>query len=59
MARAKKAKPKTKRASAKTKRVARPRRSSGTVVLVATRKGAWIFRGDAGRKTWQIGRAHV
>lgn len=24
-----------------------------TVVLVATRKGAWIFHADAGRKTWR------
>jgi hypothetical protein len=22
------------------------------VVLVATRKGAWLFHGDAGRKAW-------
>jgi photosystem II stability/assembly factor-like uncharacterized protein len=28
------------------------RRSRGTILLVATRKGAWLFRGDPARKTW-------
>jgi len=26
---------------------------SGTVLLVATRKGAWIYKSDAARKTWR------
>lgn len=34
---------------------ARPRR---TVVLVATRKGAWLFHGDAARKTWRADGPH-
>ena len=28
------------------------------VVLVATRKGAWLFHGDARRKTWQVDGPH-
>ncbi len=35
-----------------------PRKSSAakrrTIVLVATRKGAWLFHGDAARKTWKV-----
>lgn len=29
-----------------------------TVVLVATRKGAWLFHGDAARKTWKADGPH-
>lgn len=29
-----------------------------TLVLVATRKGAWILRGDAARATWQVDGPH-
>jgi hypothetical protein len=29
-----------------------------TVVLVATRKGAWIYHGDAARKTWRVDGPH-
>jgi hypothetical protein len=29
-----------------------------TIVLVATRKGAWIFHGDAQRKTWKADGPH-
>ena len=29
-----------------------------TVVLVATRKGAWLFHGDASRKKWQVDGPH-
>lgn len=32
-----------------------PRR---VLVLVATRKGAWLLRGDAARKTWRMDRPH-
>ena len=28
------------------------------VVMVATRKGAWFFHGDAGRKTWKVDGPH-
>jgi photosystem II stability/assembly factor-like uncharacterized protein len=30
----------------------------GLVVLVATRKGAWLFRSDARRKAWQVDGPH-
>src|SRR5262245_31875529 len=36
-------------------RAAKPRR---VVVLVATRKGAWIYHGDAGRKAWRASGPH-
>jgi photosystem II stability/assembly factor-like uncharacterized protein len=41
----------------------RPRRKSpvpkrGPVALVATRKGAWIFHGDAARRTWRSSGPH-
>lgn len=35
---------------------ARPRRR--VVVLVATRKGAWLYHGDAARKTWRADGPH-
>ena len=44
-------KKKTKNAAAR--KSARGKRNGGTVVLVATRKGAWIYRGDAARKSWR------
>jgi photosystem II stability/assembly factor-like uncharacterized protein len=31
---------------------------SGTLLLIATRKGAWIFHGDAARKTWRADGPH-
>ena len=37
------------------RRNATPRR---TVVLVATRKGAWLYHGDAARKTWRVDGPH-
>ncbi len=40
---------------ARTKRSSRPRR---VVLLVATRKGAWLFHGDAARKTWKVDGPH-
>src|SRR5574339_260143 len=44
------------------KPVAAGRRSVGrgrrTIVLVATRKGAWLFHGDAARKTWRADGPH-
>ena len=30
----------------------------GVVVLVATRKGAWLYHGDAARKTWRASGPH-
>ena len=33
-------------------------RARRTVVLVATRKGAWLFHGDARRKTWRVDGPH-
>src|SRR5688572_10786065 len=32
--------------------------SGRTLVLVATRKGAWLYRGDAARDTWQVDGPH-
>lgn len=34
------------------------RRSSGVSVLVATRKGAWLYHGDALRRTWKVDGPH-
>ena len=31
---------------------------SGTLLLVATRKGAWLFHGNAARKTWRADGPH-
>ncbi len=35
-----------------------PRPSRRIVVLVATRKGAWLFHGDTKRKTWRVDGPH-
>ncbi|HYM30490.1 MAG TPA: hypothetical protein VEU47_04275 [Candidatus Cybelea sp.] len=32
--------------------------TSRTLVLVATRKGAWIYRGDGARRTWRVDGPH-
>ncbi len=32
--------------------------STRLAVLVSTRKGAWIYRGDAGRKSWKVDGPH-
>ncbi len=32
--------------------------NNGVVLLVATRKGAWLFHGDAARKTWRADGPH-
>ena len=39
------------------KKVAAPR-ARGTLVMVATRKGAWLFHGDAKRKGWRADGPH-
>jgi len=44
------------RASRKTAKTSRPQRK--VVVLVATRKGAWLFHGDPGRTTWKVDGPH-
>ncbi len=59
--RAAKAKPPT-----RAKKIARPKRAGTsksiktdrTLLLVATRKGAWIYRGDAARKDWRTDGPH-
>ncbi len=54
----------TKPALRKQESVRRPRasRSAGSVgkvmVLVATRKGAWLYHGDAARKAWRVNGPH-
>lgn len=59
-ARMKKAAPaqrgRTKKTAAKSK--ARRSRPSGNLLLVATRKGAWLFHSDAGRKDWRADGPH-
>ncbi len=43
----------TQKRTARTKPAARSRPARRMLVMVATRKGAWLFHGDAARKTWQ------
>ena len=44
--------------TARAKRAPRRRPARRVLVLVATRKGAWLFHGDAARKTWRIDGPH-
>jgi photosystem II stability/assembly factor-like uncharacterized protein len=44
--------------SARAKRPARRRPTNRALVLVATRKGAWLLHGDAARKTWRVDGPH-
>lgn len=37
---------------------ARARSGGQVVILVATRKGAWLYRGDAARKAWNVDGPH-
>ncbi|HXX31482.1 MAG TPA: exo-alpha-sialidase [Myxococcaceae bacterium] len=51
----------TKRKAGRTRRAPRPARArSGgrVVVLVATRKGAWLYHGDASRRAWRADGPH-
>ncbi len=48
-------KPASTGAARRPSRAAPPRR---LVLLVATRKGAWLFHGDARRKTWRVDGPH-
>jgi hypothetical protein len=46
-------------ATRKRSSVKKPRAAARkTLVLVATRKGAWLFHGDAARKTWRVDGPH-
>lgn len=47
-----------KKTPARTQPVARGSRSRRLVILVGTRKGAWLFHGDAKRKTWRTDGPH-
>src|SRR5271165_351453 len=40
------------------RREAGPRRSRGVLLLVATRKGAWLYHGDVARRSWRIDGPH-
>lgn len=41
------------------KKAASPaRKKAGTLLLVATRKGAWIFKGDSARRKWETDGPH-
>src|SRR5258707_7112474 len=42
----------------KSKKAAPRKQAPRVVLLVATRKGAWIYRGDAARRTWQVDGPH-
>ncbi len=43
---------------ARAQRARRRRPAHRVLVLVATRKGAWLFHGDAARRTWRIDGPH-
>ena len=49
---------KTKNAIPTKRRTARARSAPRTIVLVATRKGAWILHGDTARRTWRTDGPH-
>ena len=40
------------------KKTAAKKTSAGVVVLVSTRKGAWLLHSDAARKTWRVNGPH-
>jgi len=44
--------------SATRRRAAHPRSAPRVVVLVATRKGAWLVHGDTSRKAWRLAGPH-
>ncbi len=45
-------------AATSTRRAPRSRPARRVLVLVATRKGAWLYHGDATRKTWRVDGPH-
>ena len=55
---AKSGKKTVKNSAAHGKRKATHSKKEGVVVLVATRKGAWIYHGDAARKSWRADGPH-
>jgi photosystem II stability/assembly factor-like uncharacterized protein len=46
------------RPAKRSKPAAASARARGVVVLVATRKGAWLYHGDPTRKTWRVNGPH-
>src|SRR6266849_5633445 len=48
----------TKRTATAAKRAARKAPAPRVLVLVATRKGAWLYHGDAARRTWRVDGPH-
>jgi hypothetical protein len=48
----------TKTAAPAARRALRPAPAQRLVLLVATRKGAWLFHGDSARKTWRADGPH-
>jgi photosystem II stability/assembly factor-like uncharacterized protein len=48
----------TKKSSGRKSSAARKDKPRRVVVLVATRKGAWLFHGDSARKTWRTDGPH-
>jgi photosystem II stability/assembly factor-like uncharacterized protein len=48
----------TARPAIQAKRLQRPRPARRVVILVATRKGAWLYHGDAARKAWRVDGPH-
>jgi photosystem II stability/assembly factor-like uncharacterized protein len=44
--------------AARASRAARSRSARGALVLVATRKGAWLYHGDAARRNWRVDGPH-
>src|SRR5258708_1076080 len=54
----KKSAARTKASPKSAKRVARKTAARRVAVLVATRKGAWVYHGDATRKNWRVDGPH-
>ena len=54
----KKAAARTRKPATRAKRTPRPDPARPVLLLVATRKGAWLYRGDAARKTWKAEGPH-
>src|SRR4030065_1767607 len=48
----------TKAASKKRQTAPRTKSARPVVLLVATRKGAWLYHGDAARKNWRVDGPH-
>ena len=48
----------TKKPTKPAKRTARPAAKSRVLVMVGTRKGAWLYHGDQARRTWRTSGPH-